>query len=176
MAPKVAGFDLSLTSTGVSDGKWMEVIRPKTARGHARIDLILRALGPLAYRGTAMVAVEGPSYGSASLGGHEEMAWLRGTVQRALWLDRVPFMVVPPASLKLYATGNGRADKAAVLAAAENQLGLTIAGPVKDSRYDMADAYWLARMALHVAESVAVSVHGREGEALQGCDYTYAQV
>jgi Holliday junction resolvasome RuvABC endonuclease subunit len=176
----VAGLDLSLSSTGILGAQGhLRVIRQGSRRGHDRLDYIIREILPDVL-GCVLVAVEGPSYGSASLGGHEELSWLRGTVQRELWLRGIPFVVVSPASLKMFATGNGRASKDEVHAAAEAWHGAPIEGPVKNSKYDMADALWLARLAVFAVVGHDVTrlsntqAHGRELEATRGCDWTYA--
>lgn len=169
---KVIGLDLSLKSTGLCQGTEMDVIRcHDSIRSHERITYLWEHISDWT-RFADLVVIEGPSFGSASLGGHEEMAWLRGHVMQRLWVAGTPFAVVPPSSLKMFATGNGSADKDAMLVAAEACTG-PITGPVKPSAYDMADAFWLAAMGRYALAGFPAGTggHGREREASAGVDW-----
>lgn len=94
-----------------------------------------------ASRGAAVAVVEGPSYGStAGQRGHHERAGLWWMITHDLWEVGLPVVVVPPASLKLYATGKGNSAKDAVMLA----TGRAFAAFQGDN--NAADSLWLAAM------------------------------
>jgi Holliday junction resolvasome RuvABC endonuclease subunit len=112
----VLGLDLSLTATGVAGnagGGWATVIKPPAKlRGHERMAYIRGQILDLHLPGVDLVAIEGPSYGSqAGQAGHHERAGLFWLVTHYLWAEGRPFAVIPPATVKKYATGRGNAGK-----------------------------------------------------------------
>lgn len=148
--PFFVGLDLSLTSTGVAlihDGHATVTRITSTGRKGAttaetadRIDRIihdiLHALPPLEH---CRVAVEGPSFASTGSAAH---------VLGGLWwavrahLSSVDVIVVPPSTVKKYATGKGNAGKDEVLAAVVRRyLDVEVRGN------DEADALVLAAIA-----------------------------
>ncbi|MFV2094856.1 hypothetical protein ACFHW1_05105 [Micromonospora sp. LOL_014] len=155
-APRVVGLDLSLASTGIAVGHWTFSIKPGDRRDLARLEYLRDAV--LAYvidNSPDLVVVEGPSYGSArgAQAGHHERAGLWWLVRMAItggaggW----PLAVVPPATLKLYATGKGTADKPAMAVAAYKRLGIE---GVSD---DEVDAAWLRAAGMdHLGHPLAV--------------------
>lgn len=108
-APRVVGLDLSMTATGIAwcDGTTYTVKTKQT--GDLRlldiIDEISRAVDG---RGLALVVIE-------DLPTHAKSAGITGMVQgaaRAYLLRRsVPYVTVPPATLKKFATGRGNCGK-----------------------------------------------------------------
>jgi len=124
---RIAGLDISLTSTGVATTTGTTTIASKGRRAdsltdrHHRFQRIARdvfdALGT-----PDLVVIEAPSYGS--VGGS---TWDRG----GLWwllvdglIDReLPIALVPPTCRAKYATGKGNAGKAAVMRAAQQTYG-----------------------------------------------------
>lgn len=144
---RVVGLDISLTSTGMSDGRRTEVVQtsPKD-RIEERMDRITRGVVSfvLAYGGADLAVIEWSSYGSH---GGEELAALRYMALVRLWRLHVPVARVAPSTLKLYVAGQGRASKAQMVAAVDARYGRRFAD-VKAShgRDDMADAFGLAVM------------------------------
>jgi Holliday junction resolvasome RuvABC endonuclease subunit len=68
-----------------------------------------------------------------------ERAWAWGIVARTFWRAGVPLALIPPSTLKAYATGDSQADKKAMLAAARE------AWPyVEIEDHNAADGLWLA--------------------------------
>lgn len=145
-------LDLALRSTGIawsSPHLGVRTVAP-TCRGHERLDEIVRAVSTvvagcrprlavierlpvIAGRGDSAVVMAGPH-------------WL---VRHWLWLHRIPYTLVTPATLKTYATGKGGgpdADKRAVTIAAQQMLhphGVYVRND------DEADAVVLLALALH---------------------------
>lgn len=116
---------------------------------------ILRRFPPL----PDLVAVEGYSLGGAV----GQLAKFRigevgGMIRLALFDLDVPFVEIPPKSVKRYATGNGNADKDRMVAAA-----LELGAPV--TNHDEADAWHLRRMA-RAAHGLELVEHDHERDAL----------
>ena len=142
---KVVGLDLSLTSTGVAfiagGGPAQPVaatdrIRHPKLTGHPRIVAILAELD-LWTHGATLAVVEGLAYDAHDT--DRQNAGLNWIVRHRLHTRRIPYALVPPATLKQYATGSGSADKTAMAAAAAHHL------PGIDCDDDNAvDALWLA--------------------------------
>ncbi|MFD6770618.1 hypothetical protein ACFWC6_30845 [Micromonospora chalcea] len=143
--PRVIGIDLSLTCTGIAGNGWTDTIKPNARlRGVERL-LWIRDEITNAYAVAAdLITIEGPSYGSqgsSRQSGHHERAGLWWMVRSALHQRDKRVAVIPPASLKRYATGKGNADKAAMMLAVARRF------PWFDGGEDEADALWLAAMA-----------------------------
>jgi Holliday junction resolvasome RuvABC endonuclease subunit len=162
--PLVVGLDLSLTCTGIAGTGWTDHVRTKL-RGDHRLGYLVDTIGSF-IRSADMVVMEGPSYGHANLGGHEELAGLRCAIR--LWCHRrdIPYGVVPPSSLKLYATGYGRASKGEIRSAIADRYGVETEGA---ARYDEADAYTALAMGLHHLGYPLADVPERNAKALDGC-------
>jgi Holliday junction resolvasome RuvABC endonuclease subunit len=134
---RVIGLDLSITATGVAevDGT-LSTIRPKTA-GDERLVTIrdrVRSLvaGPSAE--ATIVAMEGLLY-STKMGG--ALGMVHGAVRVELWDRGIPYVVLPPSTLKKYATGKGNATKADMRVALLRRMDLD----VRDD--NQVDAWWL---------------------------------
>lgn len=92
------------------------------------------------------IGLENLSYGSVG-NATRNLAILFGVICSALGL-KAP-RVVPPTTLKKFATGNGRAGKKEMLAAIEATDPIFFQTlnnmTIKAGKYDLADAYWIAR-------------------------------
>lgn len=126
----VIGLDLSLTGTGVcrfplngtpvlntigSKGTAKDSCGTRAYRLQVLRDLILAATGPAFDIAPDLVVVEGPSIGSNNP--HTwDRAGLWWHVVGALYERKVPTAIVPPSTLKKWATGKGNADKSTVAA------------------------------------------------------------
>lgn len=112
----VMGLDASLTGTGVAviqRGRlkaWSTAPKGKTIRGPARlawfyeeIDEAVRRYRPVA------VVLEGYAFGART--NREVLGELGGVVRLALQHAGLPMLVVPPSTLKLFATGKGSGEK-----------------------------------------------------------------
>jgi Holliday junction resolvasome RuvABC endonuclease subunit len=121
-APRVLAIDLALGATGLAGnvpGLWTATHKSK-ATGHERLNEITNVIYDYASKGQVdLVIIEGPSYGSAKgQRGHHERAGLWWHVTWRMWRNHIPLLVMTPGSVKVYATGNGNADKDDVLVAA----------------------------------------------------------
>jgi Holliday junction resolvasome RuvABC endonuclease subunit len=154
MSAKVLGLDLSLTCTGVAGNGWTAPLRPPAKlRGTDRLLWIRGEITERWVSGVDLVAIEGPSYGNQGQGrqaGHHERAGLWWIIRCALATRDIPVAVVPPATLKRYATGRGTADKASMVLAAARHFSWY------EGTEDEADALMLAAMAAdHLGEPIA---------------------
>lgn len=156
----ILALDLSLTASGwaLSGGPSGIYSPPKLATGVRRMIAIRDAM--LGYATNAdLVVIEGFAYGAKGRAVLDiaGMGWL---VRVALVERGYPVVEVPPASLKMFATGKGNADKNAMLGEAIRKL--HYAG----NDHNEADALWLLTMAT-VAYSGAVSLaNAKQREAL----------
>ena len=122
---RVVGLDVSLTSTGlcVIDGSTIRVRRVPSKPGpdlslagrSRRLRGVVQQIWPYVI-GADLVAIEGPAYGSKTGSMHDRSGlwWL---LAARLTGHGVRVVEITPASLKMYATGSGTADKDRVLAA-----------------------------------------------------------
>lgn len=126
------GIDLSLTSSGVAVYDPQMTVPGGVAATHCiktkapvpgydskldRFWSITRQIIGTFGHDDVHVFLEGPSYGSAGQATHD-MAGNWWLLYEALTYDGCKITVIPPAVVKMYATGKGNASKDAVLAAA----------------------------------------------------------
>lgn len=134
----VIGLDLSLTASGIATGPGpgdIYTLKP-TVKGVARLHWIRNHVVGLSRPAPRLVVIEAMfagKFASATVG----LAELHGVVKLALYSSRVPYLLVDPKLVKMYATGNGNAAKAAVIGAAVKRGGIM---PDDDNQ---ADAWWL---------------------------------
>lgn len=136
MTPHIVGLDLSLSSTGwavIRPGEKPRtgiITSPSVSNGSEDFyPLTLDRLRKLAARiiqaaragrlenDPLLIAIEGPSFGNANMSGYHARAGLMWLVYHLLQKEADAIVIVPPASLKRYVTGNGNADKVAMVAA-----------------------------------------------------------
>lgn len=163
--PLVIGLDLSLTCTGVAGAGWVDYIKPGKLTGHPRLAFLVDRVITFIKKAD-LVVIEGPSFGAGVRHRHEDLAGLRVMVRHACWRRSIPYAVVPPSNLKLYAAGRGNADKGEVRTAVHERYGIDCDGP---ARYDMADAYTLAAMGLHHLGVPLAEVPEKNATGLGGC-------
>lgn len=150
---RFVALDLSLTSSGYaiasaadpSAWRWkpghLGTLSPNGERGMERLDWIRRRVLELV-DGADLVLIEGYAFASKAQSHTRAIAELGGVIRMTLWDLGFPFVDVPPACLKKYATGRGNAGKADVLVEAVKRL------EYQGSSNDEADALWLLEMAL----------------------------
>ncbi|WP_405057032.1 hypothetical protein OG474_30390 [Kribbella sp. NBC_01505] len=162
---RVAGLDLSLTSTGIAvicDGapEFTHTVK-STGTKHDTLAQRYERLGRLSFEiadvaiGTAdidLAVIESPSYGS-KFGSPHDRSGLWWAVVRELMAEDIPVATVSPQGRAKYGSGKGNAGKAVVFAAAVETytpLGFNI------PNHDVADAVILAAMgSRHLGHPVA---------------------
>lgn len=156
----VIGLDLSLTATGVATAQESFAIRC-SERGMPRLHSVRnRIIGTVTLNRPDLVVIEGYSMGTARQSSHAHgLGELGGVVRLWLWEAGVPYVDVPPACLKKYATGAGNARKEAVLIAAVRR-----GAEVRDN--NEADAWWLRAMGMDALGSPVVTVPALHRKAL----------
>ena len=153
---RVVGLDLSLTSSGMSDGTTHRAVQTQPDQPlEARLERVLCEVRSFVLGRTSasdleasLVVIEGGAYsrGTQSAAA-EHLSGLRLLVRHMLWSEAVPFAMVAPTCLKAYTAGTGTAAKARMVKAVKDRHGIDLADvKVKDGRYDMADAAALAAM------------------------------
>ncbi len=141
----VGGLDQSLRSFGLAKahtGTRQIITRclRTTVTGHPRLEMLVRhALGWCGAPDRCdLVVMEGLAMGAQG-NSLLDLAGLQTMIRHELWRAGIPYAMIGPTSLKLYATGHGHADKAAMMAAAYRLL-----PQVTTRTHDEADAVWLA--------------------------------
>ena len=131
MAPNVVGLDPSLTATGIA---WAdETFSVSGGKGDDRLTDIHHAVTDICDGATLAVIEDLPVHGHGA--GKTGMA--QGVVRLALLDLCVPYVLVPPAVVKRFATGRGNATKPDLRMELYKRTGLDLA---KD---DEVDAWWL---------------------------------
>lgn len=143
----VVGLDLSLTCSGWARAAGASIefgtLKPGAKRsGPERLawvcDRVSELVGEPSPAHAPVVVLEGYSFGSQGRATFS-IGELGGAVRMTLFRLGVPFVEVPPAVLKKFATGSGQASKDVVLLAAARRGGERFTG----SSNDEADAFWL---------------------------------
>lgn len=152
---RALALDLAHRATGMAgthDGSdwpllWCNTIRPPdgghsaVAHTHVALVAVIRKMRP------DLAVIEDVFTGRSPRTGLT-LAELHGVIKQQLWRSRVPYVVVNPQSRAIYACGDGRADKAAVLAAARATYGHLVGGPANIRDDHQADALVLLALAL----------------------------
>lgn len=144
---RVVGLDLSLTCTGWADGRQNYGTIQTELRGMERIRHVWKAVrrvvdDPFLPR-PRLVMIEGYSFASKNSHAHGA-GELGGVIRFWLHVEGIPYIEIPPSTLKMFATGSGNAGKGLVLVDAVKRLGYS------GSSDDEADALWLRELGLYL--------------------------
>lgn len=115
-----------------------------------------------------LAVIEGYSMGS-SLAHSHELGELGGIIRWTLWGKQIPFVDIPPSSLKKYLTGKGNADKDLMLSTASRRFDRTL-------NNDEADALALWAMAMDAYGKPVLSVPESHREALTAIEWPVVQM
>lgn len=159
MSTRVVGLDLSITATGICglDGT-CTTIGGKADRGDRRIldirDAVIGAATDAQLAVIEGLAVHGHGNAMAA-------AQVMGAVKVALWERLVPYVEVPPATLKKYATGKGNAGKPDMAVALYKRAGLELDDD------NQVDAWWLRAMGMEHLGAPVVDLPAAQLAALE---------
>jgi Holliday junction resolvasome RuvABC endonuclease subunit len=113
---KICGLDLSLTATGFCElGGALDrliTIAAGDRKGFQRWDEIRKMI--VAESTDADLVVMEQIFSGTRMT-QQELVQFHGVIQFSLWHRQVPVLLVAPATLKKFATGSGKADKAIIL-------------------------------------------------------------
>lgn len=131
----LAGLDLSITATGLahtsSAGPCTHTIKTKGTSDERLVEIKNQIFGLAG--GAEKALIEGLGFASMKVA---ISAMVHGVVRGALIEAHLPYAVVPPNSLKKYATGVGAADKTLMAMAAYKRAG------VEFPNDNECDAWW----------------------------------
>jgi len=176
---RVMGMDPSVRSFGVAfrmaNGKlWTACISPpENMRGVERLVFIENALvGYISKYKPDIVAYENYAFSRARAGSRAitGLAELGGVVKRLLYMQGIGILSVPPTSLKLFATGKGRAEKDEVALYIQREEGIMFATS------DQNDAAVLLKVgeAKVNARLLPRNRAHYQRKAVAGCDWEFA--
>lgn len=146
MKTLVAGLDLSITETGVAIDAGPRLLDPEPARATTHV---IKPKRPKDFRlpeivdrvmelvqGAEFVLIEGYLNQSKSAG---ITGMVHGAIRTELIRNQIRYGMLPPSSLKKYATGNGgvKTDKTAMTLAAYKR------GQIEFTNNNECDAWWL---------------------------------
>lgn len=161
-APNVVGLDLSITATGIAynDGS-TATVTTRANKGDDRLNTI-EAMVSMATAGCSLAVIEGPVVRSSAA---VVIGMVHGVVRAGLMAWDVPYAIVPPATLKKYATGKGNADKTAMTLALYKRTGLELADD------NQVDAWWLRAAGLQHLGHPIVDLPAAQVDALAKVDW-----
>jgi Holliday junction resolvasome RuvABC endonuclease subunit len=134
---RIMGIDLSISSTGVSLPDTSTLAIKPRSKGDLRLSEIGNQLTMIVAEVDPQLAVIEDLAGTYRGNSARIIPMLHGVARDRLQLARVPFMVIHQSSLKMFATGNGGADKDEMALAARRRLGRSYGTD------DECDADWL---------------------------------
>jgi Holliday junction resolvasome RuvABC endonuclease subunit len=139
---RVAGLDLSITATGVAlPDDTLKTVTGKAKDGDGRLAHLFGVALDLANLRLDLVVIEDlptHAHGAGITG------MVHGAVRCALISRGVPYLLVPPATLKKYATGKGNAPKPDMRMALYKRTGIDV------SDDNQVDAWWLRAIGMQV--------------------------
>lgn len=137
---KVVGLDLSITATGLCHPNGTtRTVKTRDKDKDVRLQIIRNAALEDAFMcDLAMIEEWVGSFAAAVMG------MVHGTVRTTLMDHGVPYVLVPPSTLKKFATGNGKSDKSGMAVAAFKRAGAEFADD------NQCDAWWLRVAGLYL--------------------------
>lgn len=172
MSLRVLGLDLSYAAVGVArthnrDGEQLGVrtITSGSRRGDERVHHIVSEISEEFRWQPRLAVIERPfvQHNNTTIA----LAELHGVVKRALYLHEIPYVYVAPTTLKFYATGDGHADKAAIMHAMRARYADLLGGPSRLQTNDEGDALTLVALARHAYGQALAPVPARNAIAVK---------
>lgn len=172
--PKVMGIDPSLASLGLAYRGERGVVTAhalghKTKKGQDRLvfmrDIVSRYLDLVA---PELVAFEGYAIGFNNKNSNNilNLAELGGILKLLIFERGIDILLVPPTSLKLFATGKGNADKDKVRVAIQSDLQVSFS---TSDQYDAAGLLVMGEAHLNPVRSLPRDRRHYKHKALKGC-------
>lgn len=154
--PRVVGLDLSLTATGVaSDSGTTRTIRPAASGDQRLVEIAAETTRWL--RNPDLVVIEDVVVRSPAAA---KLGMVHGAVRTRLMRIAVPYVLVPPATLKRFAAGKGNADKTAMALALFKRAALELPND------NEVDAYFLRAAGLQLLDAPAFPLPAAQVAAL----------
>jgi Holliday junction resolvasome RuvABC endonuclease subunit len=162
LADKYAGLDLSLTGNGTAalqHGRMFRALFGSNLRGVGRLDHLRAQLnGGMKQPLPKLVAIELYSFGSTN--GMARIGEWGGVARLVLFDAGVPFIEVPPTTLKKFVTGGGAAEKSGMALELLKRFG------IDEPQNDKADAAGLALFALEFDRPGSLTLTKLQREAV----------
>jgi len=157
-APTVIGLDLSITATGCAHSSGdVETWKLPAKLGDRRLVEIATATYELRTPPPNLVVIE-------DLPTHAHGAGITGMVHGAVRAELIrldiPYVLVPPATLKKYATGRGNAGKPEMAVALFKRAGLELGDD------NQVDAWWLRAMGMDALGAPLVDLPAAQRDAM----------
>lgn len=156
MSPTVVGLDLSWTATGIAhpDGTTETVGVPAGQLSQwARLVKLSDLIRSKTHRQMRpdLVVIEGGGFSTQRA---HQMGELHGAVKTVIWPAARNLSIVPPATLKKFATGRGNVGKPQMAVALTKILSADEVSQMDDNQVD---AWWLRAVGLHLLGAPVVS-------------------
>lgn len=152
---RVVGLDLSLTATGIAYSNGSTGLVKPLSRGDARLAEIRGEVRTAVVAADLVVIEDAVVRSSAAVA----IGMVHGAV-RVMLQTGPPYVLIPPATLKKFATGKGNADKTAMAVALLKRAGLEL--PTSDE----VDAWWLRAAGLQLLGEPVVTLPAAQVAAL----------
>jgi len=117
----ILGIDPSLTGTGVvalEDGKIInqQLIKTKPTKGSlAELQRLIKIVDSIEYGEAELAVIEGLAFMSRNTTSLVQLSGLNYMIRHKLYKLNIPFLIVPPTSLKKFITSKGNAPKECML-------------------------------------------------------------
>jgi crossover junction endodeoxyribonuclease RuvC len=147
MGSIIIGLDLSLCATGISViNEKGDIIEKKLVESSAKEEntprltkICFTIMEIVNSYNTNLVIIEGPTFGVQKTISIFQLGELAGVVKEKLFIQNIPFIIVPPTVLKKFITGKGNSPKDVMMLKIYRKYGIEF------ENNNLADAYALAR-------------------------------
>lgn len=162
----VIGFDPSLTSSGYckrdgASGLVTGIIKPKKLGDSERIHYILNKFKDIVGGQTDLLVYE--DYAMGARGRTFSIGELGGVLKHYCYLNNIPILLVPPASMKIFIAGNGQADKDQIMQHLAEYYNYIF------TKSDEADACGLMLMGEYFLKNKRIRGTSKEARGVKGC-------